>query len=143
MADNNDEDFMGMQVKNFTKSQLIARIPELRLVVQAGAQFTLPQKAHMVQTMLLWESYIEGELEELANLIELVKVAKFQSEAFRSSLLWDLKGYAGATPEDRRKCKDRINRSLAGAAPTDPSLENVETLDVSGHELKVPARFKD
>lgn len=140
MTDTTDN-FPG-QVKNFSKSNLIERIPQIRLAVMASQEFPKAMKGHLVQLLLLWESYVAGELEELDKLIELVHKADFQSEAFRSALLWDLKGYGGSTPEDRRKTKDRAFKALAGAPPKDPKVDDVMKESVSGHEIAVPDRFK-
>lgn len=135
------DEFPG-QIKSFSKSQLIERIPQLRLAIQAGGDLPKSAKGHLVQLMLLWESYVSGELEELDKLVVLVQKADFQSEAFRSALLWDLKGYGGSTPEDRRKTKDRAFKALAGAPPKDPKFSEVTKEVVSGHDLPIPDRFK-
>jgi hypothetical protein len=139
--DDEQENFPGM-IKNFTKSNLIDRIPQIRLAVMASQELPKSMKGHLVQLLLLWESYVSGELEELDKLLELVHKADFQSEAFRSALLWDLKGYGGSTPEDRRKTKDRAFKALAGAPPKDPRFADVLKETVSGHEIVVPDRFK-
>ena len=125
-----------------TKSQLIDRIPELRAAIQAGGELTRLDRAHIIQLMMVWETYLHGELEELDELIDLVSKVKLQSEAFRKALLWDLRGYGGASPEDRRKTKDRVFKALGGPPPSDPKVDDMARVqEVSGHEMAQPDRF--
>jgi len=137
-----DEHALPAQAKLLTKSQLIYRIPEIRATIQSGEELSRLQRAHLIQLLLLWETYLQGELEDLDELIKLIGKVDLQSEAFRKALLWDLKSYPGATAEDRRKTKDRAFKALAGAPPKDRRMDDIEKISVSGHEFEVPERFK-
>jgi len=130
------------QVRQLSKGQLVERVRELRAAVQSGAELTRLQRGHMIQLLMLWETYQVQELEELDSLIEDVRRVKLQSEAFRKALLWDLRGYAGATIEDRRKTKDRVFKALAGAPPVDPTRDDfTDVADISGQAVGRPDRF--
>ncbi len=138
-----DETNLPAHARQMTKSQLVERIPELRAAVMAGGEMTRLQKAHTIQLMLLWETYLDQELEGMEKVREKILRAELQSEAFREALLWDLAGYPGASAEDRRKTKDRIFKALQGAPPTDPKQSDLDQLKtkISGKEVGSPDRF--
>lgn len=139
------EENLPPQVRQLTKSQLLARIPELRAAVMANAEgLTRLQVAHLVQLLLMWETFLQGELEELDDIIRLVQSADMQSELMRKGLLWDLRGYPNSSAEDRRKAKDRYFKAVVGAPPVDPKAEDLTgVVELSGHEFKQPDRFKE
>jgi hypothetical protein len=138
-----DETNLPAHARQMSKSQLVARIPELRAAVMAGGEMTRLQRAHTIQLMLLWETYLDQELEGLDKVRSRIERADLQSEAFREALLWDLASYPGAAAEDRRKIKDRVFKALAGAPPTDPKASDLDELKakISGAEINRPSRF--